>query len=48
MQLRNRFATVQTIAERKDFDKKIDDCLFELAYDGKAYQPRPDYYKWID
>jgi len=26
----------------------IDDILFELAYEGKVYQPRPEYYKLMD
>lgn len=29
-------------------ESKIDDGLFELAYDGKVYQPRPEYYRLLD
>lgn len=26
----------------------VDDILYEMAYDGKVYQPRPDFYKIMD
>ena len=26
----------------------VDDILFELAYEGKVYQPRPEYYKLME
>jgi hypothetical protein len=26
----------------------VDDILFELAYEGKVYQPKPEYYKFMD
>lgn len=29
-------------------ESEIDDVLFELAYEGKVYQPKPDYYKIMD
>ena len=29
-------------------ESDIDDKLFELAYEGKVYQPRPDFYKIMD
>lgn len=29
-------------------ESNIDDALFELAYDGKIYQPRPNYYKLLE
>ncbi len=29
-------------------ESEVDDVLFELAYEGKVYQPRPDYYKIMD
>lgn len=29
-------------------ESEVDDILFELAYEGKVYQPRPDYYRIMD
>lgn len=29
-------------------ESEVDDLLFELAYEGKVYQPRPDYYRIMD
>ena len=29
-------------------ENQVDDFLFELAYEGKLYQPRPDFYKVFD
>lgn len=29
-------------------DSEVDDILFELAYEGRVYQPKPDYYKIMD
>ena len=29
-------------------ESEIDDILFELAYEGKVYQPRPDFYKIME
>jgi len=29
-------------------ESEVDDILFELAYEGKVYQPKPDYYKIMD
>ena len=29
-------------------ESEVDDILFELAYEGKVYQPRPDFYRIMD
>lgn len=29
-------------------ESEVDDILFELAYEGKVYQPRPDFYKIME
>jgi hypothetical protein len=37
---------LKTIGDKDE--SEVDDILFELAYEGKVYQPRPDYYKIMD
>ena len=39
----------EIVKQLQGFDEsEIDDVLFELAYEGKVYQPKPDYYKIMD
>lgn len=46
----NGVETAQLLAELGDDvdETSVDDILFELAYEGKVYQPRPDYYKIME
>lgn len=41
------FSTILSLSGVTD-ESEVDDILFELAYEGKVYQPRPDYYKIMD
>lgn len=41
------FTDIARAMEPLDEDR-VDDMLFELAYDGKVYQPRPEHYRLMD
>lgn len=48
LQLRNKFSAWIKVKSVKEFESMVDDVLFELAYDGRVFQPRPNYYKFMD
>lgn len=39
--------TILKLAGEVD-EQEVDDILFELAYEGKVFQPKPDYYRIMD
>ncbi len=40
---------VTELSKTQDVDiNKVEDMLFELAYEGKVYQPRPEAYRLMD